>query len=85
MDHGLTTGIQARDTAPPIPGAGGDEIRVRVAADDGACPLAVVEGLSEDHDWAPLHVGEAYAEGPTLERLVEIAHRHGVQPHLPPG
>ena len=25
-------------------------------------------------------VGEAYAAGPTLERLVEIAGRHGVKP-----
>jgi quercetin dioxygenase-like cupin family protein len=25
-------------------------------------------------------VGHAYAEGPTLERIVEIARRHGVQP-----
>jgi hypothetical protein len=24
--------------------------------------------------------GEAYADGPTLERLVEIARRHGVEP-----
>jgi hypothetical protein len=27
-----------------------------------------------------LEVGEAYAAGPTLERLVEIAGRHGVKP-----
>jgi hypothetical protein len=25
-------------------------------------------------------VGEAYATGPTLERLLEIARRHGVEP-----
>ena len=25
-------------------------------------------------------VGEAYAEGPTLERLIDIAARHGVRP-----
>ena len=27
-------------------------------------------------------VGEAYAAGPTLERLIEIAGRHGVVPHF---
>ena len=25
-------------------------------------------------------VGEAYAEGPSMERLLDIARRHGVQP-----
>jgi hypothetical protein len=27
-------------------------------------------------------IGEVYAEGPTLERLVEVARRHGVRPHF---
>jgi hypothetical protein len=27
-------------------------------------------------------VGEAYAMGPTRERLIEIAGRHGVVPHF---
>jgi hypothetical protein len=29
-------------------------------------------------------VGGAYADGPTVERLVEIARRHGVTPHFEP-
>ena len=27
-------------------------------------------------------IGRAYAEGPTRERLIEIAGRHGVKPHF---
>jgi hypothetical protein len=60
----------------------------------GPCPITLVEDTSADREWAPLHshpwdeltdvlegtVGEAYAAGPTLERLVEIAGRHGVEP-----
>jgi len=64
---------------------------VRLAA-DGPCPLTLVEDSSSDREWAPLHShpwdeltyvleGEMeFAAGPTLERLVEIAGRHGVRP-----
>jgi quercetin dioxygenase-like cupin family protein len=144
--HELQAQVQLRDAAVPFPGAGGDRIALRVDADQGACPLAVVEGVSEDREWVPFHshpwdevtyvvegtmefrvgddrasggagtvvslprgvphslrvpegtaryllitigapsvaflreVGEAYADGPTLARLVEIAGRHGVRP-----
>jgi hypothetical protein len=27
-------------------------------------------------------VGQLYVDGPTLERLVEVAGRHGVRPHV---
>ena len=36
-------------------GAGGDVLSLRVDGEAGTCPLAVVEGVSEDRDWAPLH------------------------------
>ena len=146
MEHRFPAGIHAREDATPLPGAGGDELRVRVDGEGGECPVAVVEGRSEDRDWAPFHshpwdeltyvlegqiefrvgdeqraggpgtivplprgvphslrvpdgtarylmitlgapsigflreIGEAYLSGPTLERLVEIARRHGVTP-----
>ena len=134
-----------------MPGAGGDRLTVRVDGEHGECPVALVEGVSEDRDWAPLHshpwdeltyvvegtmefqvgdehatgtagtvvslprdvphslrvpegtaryvmltlgapsigflrdVGEAYDEGPTLERLYAIAARYGVKPVQPNG
>jgi quercetin dioxygenase-like cupin family protein len=146
VEHRFTTGIQARESAVAFPGAGGDEITLRIDAEHGECPVAVVEGVSADRGWAPAHshpwdevtyvlegeiefivggerggggpgtivslprgvshtlrvpqgtarylmvtlgapsvaflreVGEAYAEGPTFEKLVEIAGRHGVRP-----
>jgi quercetin dioxygenase-like cupin family protein len=146
MEHRLRAHIQHRDDVEAFPGAGGDSLSLRVNGEHGKCPLAVVAGVSEDRDWAPLHshpwdeltyvlegdiefrvgdteatgnpgtivalprgvphslrvptgparylmvtlgapsitclreVGEAYADGPTLERLVEIAGRHGVKP-----
>lgn len=142
----MTAGIQGRESAVAFPGAGGDELSLRIDAEDGDCPLAVVEGVSADRGWAPAHshpwdeltyvlegqiefmvggetavggpgtivslprgvahtlrvpegtarylmvtlgapsvaflreVGETYAAGPTLEKLVEIAGRHGVRP-----
>ena len=146
MEHRFLTGIHARESAVAFPGAGGDQLSLRVDGEDGECPVAVVEGVSADREWAPAHshpwdeltyvlegemefrvgthegrggpgtivslprdvahtlrvpegtarylmvtlgapsvgflreVGEAYAEGPTFERLVEIAARHGVRP-----
>ena len=146
MEHGFRTGIHSRQSATAFPGAGGDELHLRIDAEDGACPVAVVEGVSADRGWAPAHshpwdeltyviegeiefivggeqgrggpgtivslprgvthtlrvpegtarylmvtlgarsvgflrqIGEAYAEGPTMERLIEIAARHGVRP-----
>jgi mannose-6-phosphate isomerase-like protein (cupin superfamily) len=146
VEHHLVTGIQARADAAAFAGAGADHLSLRVDGDTGPCPIAVVEGVSEDRDWAPFHshpwdevtyvlegemefrvgdtegtgaagavvtlprgvphtlrvphgtarylmvtigapsvdflreVGEAYADGPTLERLIEIARRHGVVP-----
>ena len=146
MEHRFETQIQERESAEAFPGAGGDHLTLRVNGEGGECPVAVVEGVSEDRDWAPFHshpwdeltyvvegeiefrvgdtralgaagtivalpravphslrvptgtarylmitlgapsvpflqeVGEAYAAGPTLERLIEIATRHGVTP-----
>ena len=146
MEHRFETGVHAREDGTPFPGAGGDELRLRVDGEGGECPVAVVEGTSEDREWAPFHshpwdeltyvlegeiefrvgdtqalgatgaivalprgvphslrvpegrarylmvtlgapsirfleeVGQAYADGPTLERLIEIAGRHGVTP-----
>lgn len=146
MEHQFVPQIQARDEAEVFPGAGGDRLSLRVNAEGGEWPVAVVEGVSEDRGWAPFHshpwdeltyvlegeiefrvgeklatgrtgtivalprevphsvrvpagtarylmvtmgapsvaflqeIGQAYADGPTLERLVEIAGRHGVKP-----
>ena len=146
MEHRFTTGIHPREGATPFPGAGGDELCLRIDGEAGECPVAVVEGVSADRGWAPAHshpwdeltyvlegeiefmvggdvaaggpgtivslprgvthtlrvpegtarylmvtlgapsitflreIGEAYAQGPTLERLLEIAGRHGVRP-----
>jgi quercetin dioxygenase-like cupin family protein len=145
VEHRLKAQIQDRSEAEPFPGAGGDHVSLRVNGEGGECPVAVVEGVSEDREWAPLHshpwdeltyvldgeiefrvgdtqemgkegtivalprnvphtlrvptgrarylmvtlgapsvsflqeIGQAYADGPTLERLVEIAGRHGVK------
>lgn len=141
----METGIVARADAECIPGAGGDDLLVRLET-GGDDPVAVIEGSSADREWAPRHahpwdeltyvlkgtiefrigehqatgeagalvslprgvphslrvpdgqarylmiaigapavdfvreVGQAYAEGPSLERLVAIAERHGVIP-----
>lgn len=149
MDHGLERGIHLPGSGESFHGAGGDHIVVRVDS-AGPCPLAVVEDVSQDHEWVPLHshpwdeltyvlegemdftvggetrtggpgtlvtlprgiphtlrvraptarflmitvgarsvdflreVGEAYRQGPTLERLVEVARRHGVTPAFDP-
>ena len=146
MEHRFVTQIQARNDAAAFPGAGGDRLSLRVNGEDGECPVAVVEGVSEDREWVQFHshpwdeltyvvdgemefrvgdthaigkagtivalprdvphslrvptgtarylmvtlgapsvaflqeIGKAYAEGPTLERLIEIAGRHGVKP-----
>lgn len=146
MEHQFVTGIHSRESAVPFPGAGGDQLSLRVDGEDGDCPVAVVEGVSADREWAPAHshpwdeltyvlegeiefrvgshhdvggpgtivslprnvahtlrvpqgtarylmvtlgapsvgflreIGEAYAEGATVDRLIEIAGRHGVQP-----
>ena len=146
MEHRFETQIQPRAEAEPFPGAGGDQLSLRVNGEAGECPVAVVEGVSKDREWAPFHshpwdeltyviegemefrvgdlhatgdagtivalprdvphtlrvpagtarylmitlgspsvrflqeIGEAYADGPTLERLIEIAGRHGVRP-----
>jgi mannose-6-phosphate isomerase-like protein (cupin superfamily) len=146
MEHRMVTRIQARDEAEAFLGAGGDHLSLWVNGESGECPIAVVEGVSEDREWVPFHshpwdeltyvlageiefrvgdahatgkegtivalprdvphslrvptgtarslmvtlgapaiaflqeLGEAYAEGPTLERLIEIAGRHGVKP-----
>ena len=146
MEHRFVTRIQARDDAEAFPGSGGDHLTLRVNGEGGECPVAVVEGVSEDREWAPFHshpwdeltyvldgeiefrvggtratgkagtivalprdmphslrvptgtarylmvtlgapavsflqeIGQAYADGPTLEQLIEIAGRHGVKP-----
>ena len=146
MEHQLEAQIQHRDEAEPSPGAGGDQLALRVDGEDGECPVALVEGVSQDREWPPFHshpwdeltdvvegevefrvgdttdtggpgtvaalprgvphtlrvlegtarylmvtlgapaipflreVGALYAQGPTLERLVEVAGRHGVVP-----
>ena len=49
------TGIHRRESAVPFAGAGGDELCLRIDAEDGECPVAVVEGVSADRDWAPAH------------------------------
>ncbi len=150
MEHRFVTQIQDRDDAEPFPGAGGDQLTLRVNGEGGECPVAVVEGVSQDREWAPFHshpwdelfyvlegelelrvgdshgtgktgtivalprgvphsfcvpagrarylmvslgapsvvflqeVGQAYADGPTLDQLLEIAARHGVKPVLTP-
>jgi mannose-6-phosphate isomerase-like protein (cupin superfamily) len=146
VKHRFVTLIQARDDAEAFPGAGGDHLSLRVNGEGGECPVAVLEGVSEDREWAPFHshpwdeltyvldgeiefrvgdnqamgragtivalphdvphslrvptgsarylmltlgapsiaflqeIGRAYADGPTLKRLLEIAGRHGVKP-----
>ena len=145
MGHGMDTGITTRAGAERIPGAGGDDLLVRLET-GGDDPISVIEGISTDREWAPRHahpwdeltyvlegtmefqigeqqalgeagalvslprgvphslrvpdgqarylmiaigapavdfvreVGQAYAEGPSLGRLVSIAGRHGVIP-----
>jgi mannose-6-phosphate isomerase-like protein (cupin superfamily) len=53
--HRFETQIQARDEARVFPGAGGDQLSLRLDGDAGECPVAVVEGVSEDRDWVPFH------------------------------
>jgi mannose-6-phosphate isomerase-like protein (cupin superfamily) len=145
VGHGLKTGIAARADAERIPGAGGNELLMRLVT-RGDDPVTVIEGISVDREWLPRHahpwdeltyvlegvmefwigdqqavgeagalvslprgvphslrvpsgearylmiaigapaaefvreVGQAYAEGSALERLVAIAERHGVIP-----
>ena len=55
MTHRMTTEIQWRDGAERFADAGGDELRLRVVGEGGECPVAVVEGVSGDRDWVPLH------------------------------
>ena len=74
MEHAFLTQIQAHADAQAFPGACGDRLTLRVDGEGGPYPVAVVEGVSEDRDWAPFH------SHPTLERLIEIASRHGVKP-----
>ncbi|MGE0229292.1 MAG: cupin domain-containing protein [Dehalococcoidia bacterium] len=147
MTHELPVSIQERDAAERFAGAGGDEILVRLGT-GGSDPVTVVEGVSEDREWAPQHshpwdeltyvlegtiefrvgdlrssggpgalvslprgvphtlrvpegearylmitlgapslgflrdVGQVYADGPTLERLLDVAAKHGVKPAL---
>jgi quercetin dioxygenase-like cupin family protein len=143
----MTEGIHPRSAADHFPGAGGDDILIRLVT-EGEDPVTVVEGVSVDREWLPRHshpwdeltyvlegemefrvgdlhsvggpgtlvalprgvphmlrvptgearylmitigapsldflreVGQTYADGPSLERLVEIARRHGVEPML---
>ena len=146
MEHRFAPQIQDRDNAEAFPGAGGDHLTLRLDGEAASAPFAVVEGVSEDRDWAPFHnhpwdelmyvldgeielrvgdaratgaagtvvalphgvphtlrvprgtarylmvtlgapsvdflreIGQATVEGPTLERMIEIAGRHGVLP-----
>ena len=84
MEHGLEAGTHLPGSGERLPGAGGTELLARLVT-AGPCPLTLAEDTSVDREWAPLHshpweVGEVYAAGPTLERLVEAAGRHGVRP-----
>jgi hypothetical protein len=82
MEHGFVAGIHPADSGERLPGAGGDQLLARVAT-AGPCPITLVEDTSADREWAPLHShpwDEVYATGPTIERLVEVAGRHGVRP-----
>ena len=54
MDHGLEPGVHPRGSGESFHGAGGDHIVVRVDS-AGPCPLAVVEDVSDDEEWVPLH------------------------------
>jgi mannose-6-phosphate isomerase-like protein (cupin superfamily) len=147
VTHGLDPQILMPGTGRRFPGAGGDEITLRLAS-GGPDPITVIEDQSEDTEPAPLHshpwdelvyvlegevsftagdltaqggpgtlqvlprgvahtlrvvrpparflmitvgapaaefleeIGQVYAEGPTTERLIEVARRHGVQPHF---
>jgi quercetin dioxygenase-like cupin family protein len=55
VEHRFTTGIHGREGAVAFPGAGGDALILRIDAEDGECPVAVVEGVSTDRGWAPAH------------------------------
>ena len=55
MEHRFTAGLQAREDAVPFPGAGGDQLNLRIDAEGGPCPMAVVEAVSRDRVWVQAH------------------------------
>lgn len=50
----METGIASRAEAERIPGAGGDELLLRLVT-GGDDPVTVIEGISVDREWAPRH------------------------------
>jgi hypothetical protein len=77
MEHGLVAGIHPAGSGERLPGAGGDRLHPPGPGRPGPVPDAdrrrALQGFLRE-------AGEVYATGPTLERLVEVAGRHGVRP-----
>ena len=60
---------------------GASVVTIDTTAVPGSSAVTPAMGSTVKRTCLPLPgVGEAYADGPTLERLIEIAGRHGVRP-----